>query len=289
MKYSKKIFIIIFLFAIFTTALFAFGGEIFAQQNYVPLSPLPGDGGVIDTTDPASYFARMFAIFVGLAAVIAVIMLVICGFQYMTSDAISSKESAKKRCWAAILGLGLILISWIILNTINPNLLKLPFASLQNTLKQGVVNPTTGVPVGPAFVTQPFCYVSSNGTIAGSFADATSCNAARDAEIASLQPQIEALTKQKLDQETVTVCNQLAFGPFNPYYFPDKLGGVIVGGPFCGIGNVYTSSRNECDGDVVLFNAPAECMAAKDARIQLFQDQINQLNGTSACSSNPSC
>lgn len=155
MKYSKKIFIIIFLFVVAATALFAFGGEIFAQQTYTPLSPLPGDGGSIDITDPSSYFARMFAIFVGLAAVIAVIMLVICGFQYMTSDAISSKESAKKRCWAAILGLGLILISWIILNTINPNLLNLPFASLQDTLKQGVVNPETGASTGGSTIPGP--------------------------------------------------------------------------------------------------------------------------------------
>jgi hypothetical protein len=69
------------------------------------------------------------------------VMIVMGGIQYMTSDLISSKEAGKEQITHAILGLLLALGAFIILNTINPKLLsacldKLPQATIVITPEQ---------------------------------------------------------------------------------------------------------------------------------------------------------
>lgn len=58
-----------------------------------------------------------------IAALLAVIMIIIGGFQYiMAAGNTSAIESAKNRIWQAILGLLLVIGSYLILHTINPDL-----------------------------------------------------------------------------------------------------------------------------------------------------------------------
>ena len=98
---------------------------------YQLLAPLPDvSGGLeeIDTNDPAAlgkYFNLIFSLFIGVASVLAVIMIVIAGIQYMSTDAVTGKEEGKKKIQDAILGLVLILGAWLILHTINPDLVNL--------------------------------------------------------------------------------------------------------------------------------------------------------------------
>jgi RHS repeat-associated protein len=49
-------------------------------------------------------------------------MIVIGGFQYISSDAIMKKSEGKQRIQDAVIGLVLVISAWLILNTINPNL-----------------------------------------------------------------------------------------------------------------------------------------------------------------------
>ncbi len=110
------------------------------------LAPLPCDGanctnGQLKDFDPTqkdvltSYLNTMIRIIIGLAAVLAVVMIVIGGIQYMTSELISSKEAGRSRITQAILGLLLALGSYALLNTINPEILKsevnIPDATVQ--------------------------------------------------------------------------------------------------------------------------------------------------------------
>src|SRR5690606_22709225 len=57
------------------------------------------------------------------AGILAVIMITLGGIQYMTTDAISGKTEGKAVITRALLGLMLALASWLILYTINPNIL----------------------------------------------------------------------------------------------------------------------------------------------------------------------
>jgi hypothetical protein len=59
------------------------------------------------------------------AASLAVLMIVIGGVQYIMSDSVTSKPAAKERMISAMVGLFLLIIIALILETINPNLLNL--------------------------------------------------------------------------------------------------------------------------------------------------------------------
>jgi hypothetical protein len=95
-------------------------------DGYCLLAPISGLT-VIRNADLPNYFNLIYKIGIGLAAVLALIMLFFGGIQYMSTDALSGKEDGKKKMSNAILGLILALGSYAILNTINPKLLNFTF------------------------------------------------------------------------------------------------------------------------------------------------------------------
>lgn len=111
---------------------------------YYNLAPLPceigtpgcNENGVLEKFNPTennnigAYLNVMIRIFIGICAVLAVIMIVIGGLEYMTSELVSNKEHGKERISGAIFGLILALGAWTILNQINPNLLNTDLKSL---------------------------------------------------------------------------------------------------------------------------------------------------------------
>lgn len=96
-------------------------------REYQTLSPLSDAQKKVDLKDPKTYFTNMFSVLVSIISILAVIRLMLCGFQYMTSEAISSKEEAKKCIWTIIGGIFLLLLSYLILTTINKDLITLNF------------------------------------------------------------------------------------------------------------------------------------------------------------------
>ena len=97
-----------------------------ALSSYKFLEPL----GTDKYFDPAqknalgSYLNLMLKIFIGICAVLAVVMIVMGGIEYMTSELVSSKEEGKSKITGALFGLLIALASYALLNTINPDLLK---------------------------------------------------------------------------------------------------------------------------------------------------------------------
>jgi len=99
-----------------------------SNGTYQPLALLPGLDTLDFSTDSCplgNYLNIMIKIIIGLVAVIAMVMIVMGGLEYMTSELISSKESGKGKIINAIVGLLIALASYLILNTLNPNLLNL--------------------------------------------------------------------------------------------------------------------------------------------------------------------
>lgn len=100
------------------------------ETKYTLLAPI-GDFKEIetqknDTDNPCpfgKYLNIMIRIIIGICAVLAMIMIVAGGIEYMTSELISSKEAGKERILHAILGLVIALGAYTILNTLNPQLL----------------------------------------------------------------------------------------------------------------------------------------------------------------------
>lgn len=103
--------------------------------QYCLLEPLPNPNGgaditQIDLNDLPGYIKTIFKIIMGIIGILAVVMIILGGVQYMSTDAISGKEGGKETVTRAVGGLILALGAYIILNTINPHLLDLNFASV---------------------------------------------------------------------------------------------------------------------------------------------------------------
>ena len=110
-----------------------------SSSSYNLLAPLPNPDNPnqpLSTFDPTqnsnlgAYLNLMIKIFIGICAVLAVIMIVMGGMEYMTSELISNKEEGKKRIAGAIFGLLLALGAYALLYTINPDLLNTDLKSL---------------------------------------------------------------------------------------------------------------------------------------------------------------
>lgn len=125
MNKSKQIILIsVLLAAIFIPLFFVFG-------DYTPMEPLPG----IEKNTPINltqYLSALFNFAIAAAAILAVVMIVIGGLQYIGAAGNTSViEDAKDRIYWAIVGLILALGSWMILNTINPELKELQLKSIE--------------------------------------------------------------------------------------------------------------------------------------------------------------
>ena len=108
-------------------------------SNYTLLAPLPdGNGGQLSTFNSADnnalggYLNLMIKIFIGLCAVLAVVMIVVGGIEWMTTELPGEKADGKGKITGAIFGLLLALVAWTLLNTINPSLLKTDLSSIKN-------------------------------------------------------------------------------------------------------------------------------------------------------------
>lgn len=118
---NKKI-ILSFIILLSLSASFA------VAADYVTLEPGlwkaagvgSGDGTKISTTSLGSFLSMVFNLGIALAVALSVVMITLGGIQYMTTDSWNKKEEGKERIRNALYGLGLALISWLILFTINP-------------------------------------------------------------------------------------------------------------------------------------------------------------------------
>lgn len=148
------------LFLILAFLLLLSGGYAQAQTfcqggscTYTSLEPLPG---LPSTFGPNSgsfpeLVSKSFQLLLGAGAAIAVVMLIIGALTYMFSDVITDKFKAKERIRNTMWAIVLLVSSYLILNTINPDLVtfKLNFSAIS-----GAKNSQTSAPLQIA-VTAP--------------------------------------------------------------------------------------------------------------------------------------
>jgi hypothetical protein len=110
---------------------------------YTPLAPIPGlsdktisgkldgsDGGNVITLP--DYIKILVRVAIGIIGILSVVMIIIGGVQYMSTDAFSGKEDGKERVTKAIGGLVLAIASVMILRTINPQLTSIGFSKFES-------------------------------------------------------------------------------------------------------------------------------------------------------------
>jgi hypothetical protein len=133
MVFNKQIKFNLGKFIVLLTILVFPAIQAFAADSYKLLAPLPNLTIVSGSNPLGTYLPIIFNLAIGLSAVFAVLMIVIGGLQYISSDAIQKKSEGKERIKNAVISLVLVIGSWLILNTINPNLLDINL----------VINPAT--------------------------------------------------------------------------------------------------------------------------------------------------
>jgi hypothetical protein len=127
-----------------------FEQEYEGDYNFLAPLPIPGFGGSDDTIDAAStssfptYVNTVIQVGIGIAIVLAIIMVMIGGVEYMFSGSVTKKSDAKNRIQQAVGGLVLALSAVVILQTINPNLIELNTLKTVNTTQEEIGTPSLG-------------------------------------------------------------------------------------------------------------------------------------------------
>lgn len=155
-----------------------------SPDEYELIAPIGTLQGCVNLT---GYLDGLMTTIIGIAGVLAVIMIVICGIQLMTVGSASGKSAAKECITNAIFGVLLAISAYLILNTINPLLLK------KTTTLPTITTPVTPAPTGP--ITEPmptkpgwyYRYKDAQGNIRNShvFTTASECVARQKNEAAN--------------------------------------------------------------------------------------------------------
>lgn len=122
-SFLVKIIIIICLLGS-ATALFAADSP---NTSYTLLEPGVFGGDVKQVTSFTDYANKAFSVLLAVAIALAILMIVIGGFEYVTSATAGGKGEGGKKIRDALTGLAIILLSWLALYTINPKLVEWNF------------------------------------------------------------------------------------------------------------------------------------------------------------------
>jgi hypothetical protein len=108
--------------------------------TYQPLVGLPALEGPGGGTSLAGYFNQLYMLTVAVGAILAFLRIAFAGAKWSLSEIITDKSQAKNDIQGALLGLAILLIPFIVLNTIYSGLTNLNILERANTI------PTTATP-----------------------------------------------------------------------------------------------------------------------------------------------
>ena len=108
-------------------ALFFILPAVVVAGDFVPLT---ADGEILalNNAGPDSMTTllnRLFIVSVAIASLLSVVMLSVGGFKYMTSESVLNMGDAKREIRNSIIGLAIVLLSILVLQTINPDIVNL--------------------------------------------------------------------------------------------------------------------------------------------------------------------
>ncbi len=143
---KKIIILVIVLFSVFhflfsTTALAQYQLETALPE--IPGVPAPSSG-------LPEYLNYLFVFGLGIIGVVALAVMMFGGIQYiLAAGNVGKTTEAKEWIYAALTGLGLLLVSYLLLRTINPDLVNLKNPCLGPLTCKSVLELQDGVPIGP--------------------------------------------------------------------------------------------------------------------------------------------
>jgi hypothetical protein len=213
------------------------------EATYTLIAPFGSLTGDVTLT---KYLEGAFTTLIGIAGILAVLMLVICGIKLMASGSVSGKNEAKTCIWNAIFGVLLALGSWIILQTINPLLLR-------NDAKLAVDVPAApsgveigsgaggggggGTPTEPSNPSTPGCYFKYKDIKTGAikFSDYTAPKDGTCIQCNAVRKNFQAYPEQyEILSECYEVKASTSGGSTAPTPPPGDTSGTLMDGVKCG-------------------------------------------------------
>jgi hypothetical protein len=99
------------------------GQALAASTGFVPIAPIPGANP--QSLDLVQYINAVFNLALGVGALLAVLMIVYGGFEYIFSGVMEGKKDGRARIQQALYGLALLVLVYLILYIINPQIVQL--------------------------------------------------------------------------------------------------------------------------------------------------------------------
>lgn len=194
--FNKKLINIILLSLIIISGL----SNSFAQAasvKYTLLEPLPciegggvtcsgGSGEISAKVEINTYIQYVFNLLIAVAGVAAVFMIVYGGFLYMTSDSWFQKKDGINKVRDAILGLLMVLSTYLIMRTVNPKLVEIP---------QTLVPPIQNLQTESTYAF--FEKISQDADYNKFY----SANAENQAKVSQIRTEMDSLSNQKQELE----------------------------------------------------------------------------------------
>ena len=160
MSVKRYLLLIIFILVFFFIA--SKNTSSASAIEYTPLAPIDGyvETMNITPTSFSDYLNKMFKLGIALCTALAVLMIIVGGIQYVSSDAWSKKSDGKERIFAALFGLLIAFGSWALLNTIDPRLLSTELTLQKVTIEEieiftDLPNPPQPTGIGPGNTGSP--------------------------------------------------------------------------------------------------------------------------------------
>ncbi len=127
---------------------------VFAAESYQLLAPLtPEFQNTFNEGGFAGYAKSTIVFIISFSSVLAVLMITLGGFEYMLGESVHTKEQGVSHIQSAIIGLLILLFSYVALFIVNPQLLNLdlrvkpiPQPSQTNTLVKAPFSDTRQFP-----------------------------------------------------------------------------------------------------------------------------------------------
>lgn len=143
MNKNTKVLLFVFSF-LFAGFLFSVGDA--SALDYQLLEKIPGTSGV-SGSDLPGYISAIYRVALIVVTLSAVLMLSIGGFMYLTSAGnTSSISTAKGIIYDSLIGLVIALSAWLILYTINPDLVEITLTPLPPAQIVNIPRPVLGDP-----------------------------------------------------------------------------------------------------------------------------------------------
>ncbi len=138
--HTKKNFPTIFLLLTTIGFWLLANGCVLAAEPYTLEMPL--NQGSTQIQGPAAFVRMVFIYGLGLVGITALFAMVYGGFRYMTSGGGSGVAKGKEWIWGALSGIVLLLCSYLILYTINPDLVSFREPTLEKIVIEPPAPPT---------------------------------------------------------------------------------------------------------------------------------------------------